>query len=85
MAAPEGYRRTEVPPESATRSSVYDHGVRFEQGCTNPDEKKMEWSCACSAVCRAMSLKGNGGIQHNKDNTGNITRHLASSHGESSF
>jgi len=41
MPAPTGYRRSVVPPKTEGRSCVYDHGVRFEQDCTNPDDIKM--------------------------------------------
>ena len=31
-----GYRRCAVPGETRTRSIVYEHGVRFEQDCSEP-------------------------------------------------
>ena len=55
MPASEGYRRSEVPPESATRSSVYDHGVRFEQDCTNPITFFTTAVCAAMYVYRYIS------------------------------
>lgn len=86
MPAPEGYRRMPVPPDKGNRLSAYDHGVRFEQDCSDPDDKKkMKWACACFATCRAASMKGEGAIFHSKTNTGNITRRVSSVHGESSL
>ncbi|CAM9091183.1 unnamed protein product [Ascophyllum nodosum] len=81
MPAPTGYRRSVVPPKTEGRSCVYDHGVRFEQDCTHPDEKKMRWGCAISASCRAASMVCKGGILHTKSNTGNVTRHIKDMHG----
>ncbi|CAN0473321.1 unnamed protein product [Ectocarpus sp. 12 AP-2014] len=41
MPPPAGYRRSAVPSR-ANRSAVYEHGVRFEQDCDNPDDSKMK-------------------------------------------
>ena len=85
MPALKGYRRVQLPANTAQRSSVYNHGVRFEQGCDKPDAKKMKWACACSAKCRADAMRGKGAIFHKKNNTGNISRHLTTVHGEPSL
>ena len=81
MPAPVGYRRVKLPAKSATRSIVYDHGVRFEQDVDDPDPKKQLWFCACSPSCRAASANNQGGISCQITQTGNITRHLKN-HGE---
>lgn len=81
MPSPTRYRRCNVPGKTAGRSIVYDHGVRFEQDCSEPDPKKQRWFCAHSKACRALLMRGQGGIHCQLKQTGNVTRHL-SQHGE---
>lgn len=85
IPTPPGYRRCPVPPPSGNRSSVYDHGVRFEQDCENPNPKQQRWSCACNETCRALSLQGKGILTLTENGTGNVTRHLRSVHGEHTY
>ena len=47
IPAPSGFRRCTVPGKTGTGFIVYDHGVRFEQDCSEPDPKKQRWFCAC--------------------------------------
>ena len=48
LQAPNGFQRCTVPGKPGTRSIVCDHGVRFEQDCSEPDPTKQRWLCACS-------------------------------------
>ncbi|CAM9427085.1 unnamed protein product, partial [Pylaiella littoralis] len=80
LPSPVGYRRCLVPPPSGNRSSVYDHGVRFEQDCDQREPKKQKWFCASSQRCRKLSMQGKGGIHCQDNGTGNVTRHLRDAH-----
>lgn len=71
-----------MPPPSVGRSAVYDHGVRFEQRCDQPDPKKQKWLCASSPKCRKLSMQGKGAIFCQENGTGNVTRHLRDAHSE---
>ena len=73
IPTPFGFRRCPVPGKTATRSIVYDDGVRFEQNCSEPNPKKQRWYCACSKSCRASSMKGQEGIHCQAKQTGNVT------------
>lgn len=84
LPSPVGYRRCLVPPPSGNRSSVYDHGVRFEQDCDQREPKKQKWFCASSQRCRKLSMQGKGGIHCQDNGTGNVTRHLRDAHSERS-
>ena len=75
IPTPIGFRRCPVPGKTATRSIVYDHGVRFEQDCSEPDPKKQRWYCVCSKSCRASSMRGQGGIHCQAKQTGVAAYH----------